>query len=167
MTCINHGGADAHVGNRPVVGIFGWAMKKYGIWIDGKTAWIAELAEDGLHEVVVESAAERKPRIPGETSKKTTRASKGFDYESNQKARYEEELKKYLRKVAAIVSPPAEVFIFGPGETKNNLEKVLSGKQKVIVLAVRPADKLTLNQRRKLVREFFVPATGHSLQKRR
>ena len=137
-------------------------MKKYGIWIDSKSAWIAEVTENGFAETVIESEAERKPRIPGETSRKTTRASKGFDYESNQKARFEEGLKKYLRKIAATISSPAEAFIFGPGEIKNHLEKVLREKSKVMVLAVRPVDKSTLNQKRKLVREFFMPVPGKS-----
>lgn len=137
-------------------------MKKYGIWIDGKSAWVAEVTADGLSETVITLEAERKPRIPGETSRKTTRASKGFDYESNQKARFEEEVKKYLRQVAAAISSPAEVFIFGPGEMKNHLDKVLQTKQKVVVLAVKPADKPTLNQKRKLVREFFKPSITKS-----
>lgn len=142
-------------------------MKKYGIWIDGKSAWIAEVTENGLFETIIESEAERKPRIPGETSRKTTRASKGFDYESNQEARFEEELKKYLRKVSAVVASPAEVFIFGPGETKSHLEKMLRDKHRIVVLAVKPVDKTTLNQKRKLVREFFMSVTGKINRKSR
>lgn len=132
-------------------------MKKYGIWIDMKSAWVAELTDSGLVEAIIQSEAERKPRYPGETSRKTTRASKGFDYESNQNAHFAEEFKKYLRKVASVLVSPAEVVIYGPGESKHHLEKLLKIKRGIAVLAVKAADKATLNQKRKLIREFFKP----------
>lgn len=132
-------------------------MKKYGIWIDSKAAWVAEVTETGLVETTIQSEAERKPRFPGEKSRKTTRASKGFDYESSQEAHFSEALKKYIRQTISVLQVPAEVLIFGPGEVKHHLEKACQEKRGIVVLAVKPHDKATLNQKRKFVRDFFTP----------
>jgi hypothetical protein len=129
--------------------------KKLGIWIDSRLAWMATIGENGFHEITIESGAERKPRIPGETSRKKVRASKGFDYESNQMAHFQEMMKKFLRQVVQHIEPPAEVVIFGPGETKRLLAAELAQHKGVAVLAVKAVDKATINQKRKMVREFF------------
>jgi stalled ribosome rescue protein Dom34 len=134
-------------------------MRKYGIWIDSRSAWVAEVTDSGLIEAVIASEAERKPRIPGEQSRKTTRASKGFDYESNQKAHFEEQVKKYLKKLAAMLHTPAEVVVFGPGEMRQELAKVLRAKKGIAVLAVVGQARATANQKRKMVRDFFRPPT--------
>ncbi|NJN41527.1 MAG: hypothetical protein HC811_04080 [Flammeovirgaceae bacterium] len=97
-------------------------MKSVGIWIDKKKAKIIRIKNGKVTRKTITSGADPKPRIKGEKSKKTVRTLIGFDFESNQKRKYEEDLKKYFKEIAVVISDDDEIYIFGPADAKHQLE---------------------------------------------
>jgi hypothetical protein len=132
------------------------AEKNIGIWIDSKEATIIELAGTKIITKTVRSGLTPKPRFEGEASRKTTRASIGFDYESSQKAHYENELSKFLKIISKEVKDADQLYIFGPAETGMKLEKTLIHEIKnPHIMGVEPCDKISTPQKIARVKKFF------------
>jgi hypothetical protein len=122
-------------------------MKSTSIWIDTRQAKLVEWDGKKLSMRTFYSGVERKPKVEGETSKKSKRKIIGFDYQSSQQARFREEFKKYLQWIAEQVSDSDYLYLLGPAETKVLLGKVIkSGNKKSVILHVEACDELTDNQ---------------------
>lgn len=133
-------------------------MKNTGIWIDTREAVIVHLEKgEEVRIVHVFSDAERKPKVEGEKSKRTKRGGIGFDYESSQKNKFKEELKKFYARVIEALSGVDNLYIIGPAEAKLDLEKELkkNPELKSKILTVEPCDSLTESQIIARIRLFF------------
>ena len=134
-------------------------MLKTGVWIDKKKAKIIRIKNGKFNRKTISSGADPKPRIKGEKSKKTVRALIGFDFESNQKRKYEEDLKKYFKEVTDFISDAEEIYICGPSDAKHLLEKETKNISGLFqrIKKVEPAGSLTDNQIVAKVKKFFDP----------
>lgn len=133
-------------------------MKNTGIWIDTREAVIVHLESEGEIRIVhVLSDAERKPKVEGEKSKRTKRGGIGFDYESSQKNKFKEELKRYYARVIEALSGVDSLYIIGPAEAKVDLEKQLkkNPELKSKILTVEPCDSLSESKIIERIRLFF------------
>jgi len=133
-------------------------MKNTGIWIDTREAIIIHV-ESGkaIQTEHILSGAERKPKVAGEKSKRTVRGGIGFDYETSQKNRFKEDLKKYFARVTEAVGDVDQLYILGPAEAKLELEKEINRNPELRskVLKVESCDSLTTNQIIEKVRTYF------------
>lgn len=132
-------------------------MEKYiGIWLDHKKAVIVSIIGTSEEKHIIESQVQTRRRIAGE-GKAYTRIGKAFIApERRQEERVKHELDKYYNAICRYIHDASAILIFGPGEAKTELEKVISlnksfdGK----VQKVEVADRLTQNQIAARVREF-------------
>jgi hypothetical protein len=130
--------------------------RNIGVWIDTQEATIIELLGSKVATKKLRSGITSKPRVEGEVSRKTTRASTGFDYQSSQKAHFENALSQFMKVVAHEIVQADSLFIFGPAEAKLQLDKeVRKSISGIRVAAVEPCDRLSDAKKVEKVRAFF------------
>ena len=134
-------------------------MRKVGVWIDKKKAKVIRLTNGKISRKTINSGADRKPRVKGEKSKKTARTLIGFDFESNQRRKYQEDLKRFFKDVANYVSGDDEIYICGPSDARHLLEKETRNIAGLYsrIKKVETAGYLTDNQIVARVKKFFDP----------
>ena len=127
-----------------------------GVWIDHRKAMIASVTEKGEEMGLVISKAERQPRRTGGSPLKG-RAEPEREPMSNAKQRkFTGHLNIYYDAVIAALRDARRILIFGPGEAKGELKKLLArAKIGARVLRVETADKMTERKLAKRVRSFF------------
>ena len=131
--------------------------KQTGVWLDYREAFIIDPNGEeggGVQHIVSEvedyhvwgGARTRQPWGPMD------KTSEGKYLE-----RFKHQAKNYFGKIKEVVAEADELYIFGPAEAKNGLEKTLSQDKgfKARLVAVEKADSMTRNQMIARVREFF------------
>jgi hypothetical protein len=126
-------------------------LKRVGVWVDHRTAFVIrpgsdEDGEEGGKIAVFESGAERQSR----------RAS---DWESGpyeplqqqadnvQQRKYSAELSQYYDRVIEGIGEVEELLIFGPGEAPGELRRQLPRREfEGVRIAVERADQMTQDQ---------------------
>jgi hypothetical protein len=127
-------------------------MKQVGLWIDHRRAVIVTLDgkdDKGVVEEIV-SGMEKHVRYSGGGDAQDGVADNQVD------RRFDGHLDKYYDRVVEHLKDADAILLFGPGEAKGELRKLLVhlGKED-LVAGVEAADKLTDNQIAALVREHF------------
>jgi len=131
--------------------------KKTGVWLDRRRAYIVRLKEDDHQLKIVESDADFGGREEN-GGKRATRF--GSQYGTKQKAkeaRLEHQLKTYYKTIAEALPDTGELYIFGPAEAKNELNKTIMehNHTSVTISGIENADKLTENQIVAAVKDYF------------
>jgi len=130
-------------------------MRRIGIWIDSRETLIANLGDSWITYNRIFSGVEKRPRYQGETSRRTKRQL-GFDFETAQQAKFNQEMKRYIRAVVDYLgTTPATLCISGPGKVRIALEKELRNNKNLQVVKNEPLDNLTINQKLEWFRKFF------------
>lgn len=132
--------------------------KKAGIWLDQEKAFIirvAGLAEPPMEKI--ESGVESVIRHKGE-GKVSARFGQAFiDDQEKKQHRQKNQRQKYFKEIIEKIQDVDFVYLFGPSdarhELKNEIEKLRSWKG--IIAANEPADRLTENEMKKKVINFF------------
>ncbi len=131
--------------------------KKTGIWLDRKKAIIITLFEYNHLLKKIESGVITRDRVPGETKMFGRFGDQFLSLEKTKKNRLNEQITKYLKSLIIEIKNVEEFILFGPGNIKNKLEKlirkdnVLSSKLK----AVETADSMTENQMVAWLKKFY------------
>lgn len=131
--------------------------KKTGIWLDRKKAIIITLFEYNHLLKKIESGVITRDRVPGETKMFGRFGDQFLSLEKTKKNRLNEQITKYLKSLIIEIKNVEEFVLFGPGNIKNELEKlirkdnVLSSKLK----AVETADSMTENQMVAWLKKFY------------
>ncbi len=131
--------------------------KKTGIWLDKNQAYIVSLENESHTLKIIESNAEFRVREDGEGKTYTRFGDQFGTKEKSKKAKLNQQLKDFYKTIISAVSDADELYIFGPAEAKNDLNKMilehnhLAGKVK----AIESEDKLTENQIVAAVKKYF------------
>ncbi len=140
-----------------------------GIWINQGGAFIIRIT--GKNEPVitkVKSGVESRVRFEGE-GKMYSRFGNAFidDQEKKQK-RQQQQRRRFFKKIIGLVHDDDYLVLFGPGKAKMELNKALEKEPgiKTKVLGVETSDRMTQNQMKEFVRDFFAVEL-FSKQKRR
>ncbi|QIP13743.1 hypothetical protein G8759_14520 [Spirosoma aureum] len=125
-------------------------METYtGIWLDHRKALIVSFKGDSAtsHSVQVEAQKRQRIHRDGHPYKKA---------EDQVEELTRHRLANYYETICAQVKDASDIYIFGPGEAKTELEKVLRNKSTLAekIKQVEPADYLTDYQIMARVREF-------------
>ena len=135
--------------------------KQVGIWIDSKKAIIVTL--DGKKEeriTEIDSEVENTVYHNKEGNKGTFSGSHHSDSETKFDNRKKEELNYYLKSVMSNIKGSDYLYIFGPGETKTNLEQKIRDEKwlgKTNLKAVETSDNITVNEIVAQVKDFYNP----------
>jgi hypothetical protein len=124
--------------------------KRVGIWIDHRKAVVVSLTESGEETKQITSGMEKHVRFARGSSESGT----SEDMRDRQFAGH---LDSYYEIVLAEIRDAEAIFVFGPGEAKGELEKLLKTKGLGdCIVGVETADKLTDPQIIQKVRQRFI-----------
>ena len=127
-----------------------------GLWIDHRKAIIVVVSDKGEETRVIESKVERQQgRFEGERSVEPYEAQK-VPADNSRERKFTGQLNTYYDEIIAAVRQMEAIFIFGPGEAKDELIKRLErDRLGGLVVAVETADSMTDPQITAKVREYF------------
>lgn len=133
-------------------------LKKAGIWIDQEEAYIFKItgAEDPVMEKI-NSGVELRNRIHGDKENVTRFGSVILGEREKKQRRQRNERAKYYKNILSHIQDVDYCHIFGPGETKHELAKSIrkNNTMKEKILTVENSGRLTLNQMKVKVKQFF------------
>ena len=122
--------------------------KQAGLWIDHRKAVIVIVTEAGEEIKEINSKMEKHVRFTGGT------ASEDGSTEDVRDRQFGNRLNSFYDKVVAVIRDADSIQIFGPGEAKGELKKLLEHQGlKGHILAVETMDKMTDRQIAAKVRE--------------
>ena len=127
---------------------------KVGLWLDQRTAyifWDGRQAAD-----TIQSNIRQRTHYGGGTRIGGS-YNQNRDSELRHNDRYQHQLQVYFNKIVSAIKDAEAIYIFGPGEARLELEKILK-KDKSLqsrLLKSETSDNLTEGQMRARVRDFY------------
>lgn len=132
-------------------------MKKTGIWLDKKKAFIVNL-ENGREDFITIKSNVEDYHISGGSGSRFKGGPQDVVQDSKYLEREKHQLKNYFKELATKINDADEIAIFGPAGTNEKFNKELSKKYKEVakkVKKVKKADSMTSNQVVALVKKHF------------
>jgi len=127
--------------------------KKVGLWIDHREAFVVSIPVGDVPVEHVKSGIEDHVHKGGGAPSRNVNGP-----ENKSEGKYQLHLAKYFAEINDMLKGAGEVFIFGPGEAKKELEAYLEEEgSSSLSVKIESADKMTENQIVAKVREFFAP----------
>lgn len=129
-------------------------MKKlYGIWIDHEKAFIFNADEEKVGSMEMIASTVEPHHHSGINSNEHTTLSD----QSSHNERRNNEMHHFAKMIVEKIRDADEVLIFGPSTAKNALHEVIKENKSMshVTVTVTVADKLTENQMRESVKDFF------------
>ena len=133
-------------------------MKKIGIWLDKKTAFIVTLMGEEVTLETIDSELEFY-HVRGGSRSKTRWGPQQVVQDSRYLEREKHQLKKYFQTIIEKLRDADTIVIFGPGQTGQKLKKEIAAKQPQLtgrIASVDKANSMTDNQIIAWVRNFYV-----------
>ncbi len=129
-----------------------------GIWIDHREAVVVAIKGTG-HETVsrIQSNVESRTRLAGGSRGRTPYAPQDVAKEQKRDHRFQHHLNEYYDRLIEILRGADAIWIFGPGEAKNELWKKIDKIKSMAGRLAEPeaADKMTVPQIRAKVRGHY------------
>lgn len=130
--------------------------KEIGLWIDHRETTIITLDEDGAETKHVISNMGKHVRYSGSAHSVTPGGLKEVTSEDRRDRKFENQLNQYYDEIIALIRDADSIQVFGPGEAKGELVKLLEQQGlKDRILRVEAEDKLTDRQIAAKMREHL------------
>ena len=128
-----------------------------GIWIDHKKAVIVAVAGDTHTVLEIESGVEKQARPAVGARGSTPHGPRMVASESQKNQPYKRQLRDYYVRVIRMIRDAGKIFIFGPGEAKLELERIMEKKKGLMdkIAGIEPATQLTETQIVAKVKRFY------------
>lgn len=133
-------------------------MKKIGVWLDSKQAYIVEVSDNDDTLKTIKSDIEFFNKTSTGGSRVKWGGTQDINHERTYLEKEKKQFKKYFKSIANAISDVDELALFGPANINEKFKKELSENYKSIaekVTAVEKADSMTENETRALIRDFF------------
>lgn len=129
-------------------------MKKTGIWIDSKMAYLVD-PEKGVLESIPSQIEDFNPG--GGARGNSSFSSQDAVKDTQLLERKKHQIKDFCKDVMNHIDPQSELVIFGPAQMKVELEKALkeSSEFKSLITDIQPADSMSQNQLHEWVRNYY------------
>jgi hypothetical protein len=131
--------------------------KQTGIWIDSSKAIIITLS--GAEPLVQEVDADIENSVyhHHEGDKGSFMGERHLNNDRKFEERKHQQIKKYLQEIIELIGTSDEIFVFGPAQMKFELKTLLEESKllKNKLLAVETVDKMTVNQVKAKMMDFF------------
>jgi hypothetical protein len=127
-----------------------------GLWIDHRKAIIATLSEKGETTREIPSNVEKQPGRFGGKRSTASFESNLVQADDTQQRRFTKHLGGFYDEVLSCIRDARSVLIFGPGEAKGELKKIMEQNNlhdRVVVMEA--ADKMTDRQIAARARHYF------------
>jgi hypothetical protein len=128
-----------------------------GIWIDHREAVLVSI-ENGAAEVSrLASGVEPRPHASGGRKAGGTLVAQSITNEQRIDERYRQQLHNFYQEVIRATGRAEMIYIFGPGEARNELVKEIEKIKRAhpLIAAVEACDKLTEPQIAAKAKAFF------------
>jgi len=127
-----------------------------GLWIDHRKALIVIATDKGEEVKLVVSTAEKQLRRSGDSPLKGPHESQMVPADDSRQRKLTGGRRTYYDAVVECIRNSDSILIFGPGEAKGELKKLLT-KDKLgdRIVRMETADKMTDRQVAAKVREYF------------
>jgi hypothetical protein len=127
-----------------------------GVWIDHRKALVVVLTENGEEIKQIVSDVEKQIRRSGDSPLKGAYESQLVPADDSRQRSFTGDLKVYYDEVIASIRGAESLYLFGPGEAKNELnerltEQHLGGR----VIGIETMDKLTNREIAAQVRQHY------------
>ena len=132
-------------------------MKKTGIWLDKKKAFIIKL-DNGKEDLIAIKSNVDDYHVSGGSGSKAKGGPQDVVQDSKYLEREKHQLKDYFKELASNLYDADEIALFGPAGTNEKFNKELNKKYKDIgvkVKEIKKADSMTSNQVVALVKKYF------------
>lgn len=133
-------------------------MKKIGVWLDSKQAYIVQVTDNDDTLKTVTSDIEFFNRTSTGGSRVKWGGTQDINHERKYLEKEKKQFKQYFKTIADAVSGVDELALFGPANINEKFKKELSENHKSIadrIITVQKADSMTENETRALIRNFF------------
>jgi predicted DNA binding protein len=128
-----------------------------GVWIDHRKAVVVAMTGEGTTVNEVLSEVEKQPRRSGDSPLKGSYEAVQMPADDRLQSVMTEHLNIYYDAVIDCFGDTESIFIFGPGEAKNELEKRLEGRNLGgHIVGIETVDRMTDRQVVAKVRQQFV-----------
>ena len=127
-----------------------------GLWIDHRKAIIVTLSDQGEKtQQIVSNVEKQRGRFKGKRSTNSFE-SQLFQADDKQQRGFTKHLNDFYGKVLSGLREAESVLIFGPGEAKGELKKLIEQKNpRGRVAVIESADKMTDRQIAARVHDYF------------
>jgi hypothetical protein len=127
-----------------------------GVWVDHRHAVIVSLAEGGAKTTTIKSNVEKHARAAGDPTLKGPFKARMVPADDKHEREFDEHIKRYYDKIIEVICSAGAIYVFGPGEAKNELKKQLEkNKLGSIIVGCETADKMTDNEVLAKVCKFY------------
>ena len=128
-----------------------------GIWIDHSQAIIVSIENEDETIRRIHSDVAGRVRLSGGSRSRTPYGPQDVASEKKIERRRGHHLRKYYASVLEAVRNASKIYVFGPGEAKNELSKEMNRSRELSskVVGIESADKMTEGQIAAQVRDFF------------
>ncbi len=136
-------------------------VKKLGIWVDHKEAFLVSMQGDQTAVVHIESNADSHFKPSGGWKASGTSVAQAVSKEQTADERLKHQLHQYYQQISAEAGKADRVYICGPGAAKTELDKEMKKEKNMHarIEAVETCDKMTEKQVVAKVKSFFhIPA---------
>ena len=127
-----------------------------GLWMDHRKAVIVMISDNGERTKRITSSVEKQLRRSGRSRPRPTYESRGAAAGSSREREYRGQPADYYDDIVACIGAATMIFIFGPGDAKDELKKWIERNgdgQRVI--RVETAGEMTDDQIIEKVRQQF------------
>lgn len=132
--------------------------KRYGIWIDHEKAFLFRVNAEKIESMEALTSEVQPRHHSGVNDNEHSTLSN----QSKHNERRNNQLDHFMKEILQKIHDADEILIFGPANVKNTLHNTIKETKSMsrVLVTVTVADKLTENQMRESVRDFFALPKG-------
>ena len=122
--------------------------KQIGLWIDHERAFIVSLVDSSEQILIITSDAESHIKTLGGSRTASPYGPQDVAAEKKLERKRNQHLHKYYQKIIATLKDAQQIFIFGPGAAKTELEKEINKFKELHgkIVDIKSSDKMTEGQ---------------------
>ena len=127
-----------------------------GIWIDHRQARIVIISDNGEKTQRITSSIQKQLRGSGRSRPRSTYKSRGSAAGNSREREFRGQPADYYDEILACISAATAIFIFGPGEAKNELRnRIKRNAAEKRIVCIETAGEMTDEQIVQKVRKQF------------
>lgn len=132
-------------------------IKNVGLWVDHEKAFIVSIINGNAQMSKMESDVESHIKTLGGSRSKTPYAPQDVSTERKLEGRRKKHLQSYYKQLISSFKDADQVYIFGPGEARSELEKEMKKSKNISqkITANECCDNLTERQIIAKVKKFY------------
>lgn len=138
-------------------------MKKTGIWLDKKMAYVISTDASGTQQIRVVLSKIEDFHVRGGSGTVFKGGPQNVVQDSRYLEREKHQFKAYFQEIVGLLKDSEKILIFGPAEAGEKLKNELLRSYPALhakVSELIKTDSMTKNQMKAFVKDYFAPASA-------